>query len=154
MSPSLVLRCATLLCIISCAIDLFSFFVLFTQKRSQGNFNLGLFIIYTYICTRVQDEKKKFSGRVLSLDLHWKNKTYQLKRYISARKLKHGSFCLKLELLCFFLFCFCFCFFFHSYKMHLLTLLDLCTDRNARFPFRCTSASKIATLPFGRSLPV
>ena len=67
----------------------------------------------TYAC--VNKTKKKFSGRVLSLDLHWKNKKYQLKRSISARKLKHGSFCLKLELLCFFiLLCFCFVLFFFT----------------------------------------
>ena len=36
--------------------------------------------------------------------------------------------------------------------MHLLTLLDLCTDRNERFPFPCTSASKIPTLPCTWSL--
>ena len=150
MSPSLVLRCATLLCIISCAIDLFSFFCFVYPKevpRELQPWSFHNLCLHMHACTR---RKKKFSGRVLSLDLHWKNKTYQLKRPISERKLKHGSFCLKLELLCFFVFVF----FFHSYKMHLLTLLDLCTDRNARFPFRCTSASKIATLPFGRSLPV
>ena len=36
--------------------------------------------------------------------------------------------------------------------MHLLALLDLCTDRNVRFPYPCISGSKIPTLPYTGSL--
>ena len=68
-------------------IDLFTLYVLFSQKRSQGNLSLSLFRInYAQICAWIRRNLKGQFCSVLSHDLYWENKTYKVKRSIPGLK--------------------------------------------------------------------
>ena len=72
-------------------IDLFTLYVLFSQKRSQGNLSLSLFRInYAQICTWIGRNLKGQFCSVLSHDLYWENKTYKVKRSIPGLKSDRG----------------------------------------------------------------
>ena len=64
---------------------LFSLYVLFSQKRSQGNLTLCFFRNYAHICTRIIRNLKETVLWVLSHDIHWENKTYNLKTSIEPQ---------------------------------------------------------------------
>ena len=68
-------------------IDLFTLYVLFSQKRSQGNLSLSLFRInYAQICAWIRRNLKGQFCSVLSHDLYRENKTYKVKRSIPGLK--------------------------------------------------------------------